>query len=111
MAVFDCLGDLAGRGVAQVGFVARSCPCLAGCFRGKHARVMLCRTRFTTQDVSRPPVSCAISVCLLFVVLVTFWQANLVYSLQPLWSTLFAVVILKVRAERGGLLHVELHRH
>ena len=31
--------------------------------------------------------------------LVAFWQANLVYSLQPLWSTLFAALFLKVSAE------------
>lgn len=31
------------------------------------------------------------------------WQANLVYSLQPLWSTLFAVLLLKVRARRERL--------
>lgn len=31
-------------------------------------------------------------------------QANLVYSLQPLWSTFFAVVLLKVRHFNAGLL-------
>lgn len=38
----------------------------------------------------------------LFVVVVAFWQANLVYSLQPLWSTLFAAVLLKVKRWEGG---------